>query len=774
MLFKLIINNKIIVAVIMTIIISITDLLAPLWYDVWVLFLIPLFFMFHSAKRPYIYSVIVTLLIVVGMFYPHPDSTSLMHAALNRITGIFGGWGVSVLLMRLKRLQVAQKKASDELEKRVEDRGVELSQANSSLEKKNEQRILAEESLRVSENLLRVVLDSTADGILAVDTKGKTILTNKRFSDLWCIPKSLIESGDDNLMLTFVLDQLVDPDCFLQKIKMLYQTNRIDNDVLIFKDGRVFERHTTPMLQEGSIIGRVWSFRDITKQRHADEMLRRLEEEQRTTLNTVTVGICRVKNRKVQWVNPAYNKMFGYESEESIGKDTEIFYVDQENYRSVGENGYATLTKGQIYNTEMQMKKKDGNRLWCHITGKAIDSANLAEGSIWMLQDISEKKRAEEERIRIQKLESVGILAGGIAHDFNNLLTGIIGNLAIARMRLPMDSKVHNNLNEAEKGCKYAAGLSYRLLTFSKGGEPLQKAAVIQKVIRDSVSLSLSGSNVVPEFTLSEDLPPVLVDEGQIRQVFSNLSINAIDAMPRGGQFRVMGDQVLVVQDNKMELKAGTYVRIIFKDGGEGISPAIIGKIFDPYFTTKSMGSRKGQGLGLTICHSIMIKHGGSITVQSKPSQGATFTVYLPVAQTVNDAVLSVKEKPMDSTHASKRILIMDDEATVRDTLIDVLNHFGYDVYAVSDSKSAVDAYRSALEAKHSFELVILDLTIQGGPGGMETLTELRKIDPQVKAIVSSGYADDPTIKNYRSYGFTGAISKPYALETLNEVIATI
>jgi two-component system cell cycle sensor histidine kinase/response regulator CckA len=767
-------EKKIIVVVLTTTVICIIDLVTPLWYDVWVLYLIPLLFMFQSAKRPYRYSAIVTLLIVAGLFFPHSDNTSLMHAAANRITGIFGGWGVSVLLMQLKRLQLFQKQASDELEKRVEDRTVQLSQANSSLQKENGQRIRAEESLRVSEDRLRIVLDSTADGLLAADTNGKTILANKRFADLWHIPKHLIDSGDENSMLTFVLGQLVDPDNFLRKVKMLYGTTNIDNDILLFKDGRVFERYSAPMIHEGSVIGRVWSFRDVTRQRRVNEMLRRLGGEHRTTLNTVTVGISRVKNRKVQWSNPAYNNMFGYKAEEIMGKDTDFFYADQEDYHRVGKQGYTTLAKGDIYNTEVQMKKKDGTRFWCHITGKAIDIANLAEGSIWILQDISERKRAEEEHIRTQKLESVGILAGGIAHDFNNLLTGILGNLAIARMRLPVDSTVQKPLIQAEKGCEHAAELSHRLVTFSKSSDPIQKTALIQNVVRDTVLLSLSGSNVVPEFTMPDDLPPVLIDEGQIRQVFNILAINAVDAMPNGGQFRVKAEQVSVVQENKLELKSGTYVRITCEDEGEGIPPAFIGKIFDPYFTTKSVGSRKGQGLGLAICHSIIKKHDGAIMVESKPDQGAKFMVYLPVDQTTNKALQTAGEKPMGFSHAPKRILVMDDEAMVSDTLIEGLSSFGYEVYAVPDSKGAVEAYQSAFKTKHSFDVVILDLTIHGGPGGRETIVELQKIDPEVKAIVASGYGDDPVMKNYRYYGFSGTISKPFTLETLNQVIATV
>jgi PAS domain S-box-containing protein len=710
------------------------------------------------------------------MFCPHSDSNStpLIHAAATRVTGIVGGWGVAFLLMQLSRLQAAQKQAREDLQKRVEERTAELSEAYISLQKENERRILVEESLRISEDRLRVVLESTADGILAVDTSGRTLLANRRFADLWRIPKHLIDRGNENSMLTFSLDQLIDPSGFLLKIHMLRGTNKLDQDLLFFKDGRVFERYSAPMIKGESVIGRVWSYRDITEQRRVHELLTRLEEEQRIILNTVTVGISRIKDRKMQWSNPPLAHMFGYETKEIFGKNPEILYAYQDDYQRVGKEGYDCIAKGDIFTSEVQMKRKDGTQFWCLVSGKAIDTANLSEGSLWIFQDISERRHAEQVQIRAQKLESVGIFAGGIAHDFNNLITGITGNLAIARRRLPKESKIQNNLQSAEKGCHHAAELSHRLLTFSKGGEPLQQASVIQNVIRDTVVLSLSGSNVVPEFTLPYDLPLVLADEGQIRQVFSNLSINAIDAMQSGGQFRVSAEQVSVEQGDIVELKSGTYVKVTFEDQGEGIPPAIIGKVFDPYFTTKTKGSKKGQGLGLAICHSIVKKHGGAITVESEPGQGTKFSVFLPIAETIKDVVKPAEKKPADVLPVPKRILVMDDEEMVRETLIEVLCDDGYEVCAVSDSKSAIEEYRSALEEKRSFDVAILDLTIQGGMGGVETLSELRKIDSHVKAIVSSGYADNAVIKNYQAYGFSGAIRKPYSFEDLLQVLDTV
>jgi nitrogen-specific signal transduction histidine kinase/CheY-like chemotaxis protein len=403
------------------------------------------------------------------------------------------------------------------------------------------------------------------------------------------------------------------------------------------------------------------------------------------------------------------------------------------------------------------------------------DASGRIVSVIVTITDITDRFRTDEQVRNAQKLESVGILAGGIAHDFNNLLAGILGSVSLARMTVAPGSKTDSLLQTAEEACSHATELSHRLLTFAKGGSPHKKVTTIREILRDAVMLALSGSNVSLKVSFADKLMPVDVDENQMRQVFNNLAINAKEAMPHGGTLIVNARNVELAERQRPGLAAGHFVRIDFHDTGSGIPPENIGRIFDPYFTTKALSARKGQGLGLTICHSIIQKHGGSIDAESVPGQGTTFTIHLPTAK---KAAPPPAPRPAGARvlrpASRKRVMIMDDDETIRLILPEMLEHLGFDVTAVPDSTSALSAYRTAKEAGSPYALTILDLTIPGGKGGMETLSELKHVDPDVVAVISTGYADDPIVTNFAEHGFAGAIAKPYSMDRLSEMLGTI
>jgi signal transduction histidine kinase/CheY-like chemotaxis protein len=380
------------------------------------------------------------------------------------------------------------------------------------------------------------------------------------------------------------------------------------------------------------------------------------------------------------------------------------------------------------------------------------------------VRNITEQRRLEEELQKTQKLESLGVLAGGIAHDFNNLLTGILGNISMARKTIDPLSKAVRRLDEAEKAVARSQDLVEQLMTFSRGGAPVKKTASIEQIVRDSAAFALRGSNVKCEFAVVGDLWPVEVDEGQMNQVIHNLMINADQAMGSTGVVEVRIDNQAVAPQSEMSLKEGRYIRICIKDHGAGIPDTHIHKIFDPYFTTKA----HGNGLGLAAVYSIIKNHEGFIGVHSKEGDGTLFFVYLPSSE--SGMPQAVESNPAAQPGSSK-ILVMDDEELIREVATDILDYLGYTAVACSDGKAAIELYQEAAAVGEPFAAVLMDLTIPGGMGGKETIQRLMAIDPNVVGVVSSGYCSDPILSNYRQYGFSGIVEKPYSPDALAKVL---
>jgi two-component system cell cycle sensor histidine kinase/response regulator CckA len=377
-------------------------------------------------------------------------------------------------------------------------------------------------------------------------------------------------------------------------------------------------------------------------------------------------------------------------------------------------------------------------------------------------QDITVRKRLEEDLLRAQKLESVGLLAGGIAHDFNNILTIIMGNISLAKTDLARGDDPSELLTEAERASKRAQTLTRQLLTFAKGGAPLKETASIKDILKESSSFVLRGSKSGCEFSLAEDLWPAEVDVGQISQVINNIVINANQAMPKGGIIQIVAENLIIDNGQGLPVKAGKYVRISIKDQGVGIAEKHLLNIFDPYFTTK----QEGSGLGLATTYSIIRKHDGHITVESKLGEGTTFHIYLPAS----DKAVPEKEE-IKLIKGQGRILVMDDEVALKRMIGRMLRKLGYESEFAKDGAEAIEMYKGAMESRMPYDAVILDLTIPGGMGGKEAIKELLEIDPEVKAIVSSGYSDDQVLSNFREYGFKGMMPKPFESLSLGKVL---
>ena len=531
---------------------------------------------------------------------------------------------------------------------------------------------------------------------------------------------------------------------------------------------RQYDAVATPIHDNNGNVNRVVTvFSDITERLRSEAALRESEKRLRNLFENTTNLILIVNaDGQIEYVNQACCNTLRYEQEELYALAIQDIIAPQEQDAARCQLSAILNGNGQDFiNTVLQTK--DG--VLVEVEGSTncqmTDDKPVAFRAI--LRDVTIKHRLEQEMGRIQKLESVGILAGGIAHDFNNLLTGILSNITLARFDLPANNKANGRLLETEKAVLRAQSLTQQLLTFSKGGMPVVQDVTITSLLHDSVQFSLSGSNVKSVFSIPNDLWQVKADPGQLDQVIQNLVINSDQAMPKGGEIQVTCKNMTVSWDDPLSLAAGSYVCITIVDQGQGIPSNIQQKIFDPYFTTKE----DGIGLGLSTSHAIIQKHQGHITVQSEVGFGTTFQVYLPAV---------CRQAEPSETHeetfasGSARILVMDDEEMIRKTTAELLTFSGYEVEIAADGEEAVTLYRQAMAAGAPYQVVIMDLTVPAGMGGVDTMAALQQLDPKVNGISTSGYYNDPVMANYADYGFKAVLPKPCKISAMVKTIQSL
>ncbi len=629
----------------------------------------------------------------------------------------------------------------------------------------------AEEALKSSEENFRNSLDLSPLGIRIVTEEGELLYANRAILDMHGFD-SIEELKATPAKKRYTPESYAE---YLQRKEKRQRGERHPSQYeasIVCKDGEI--RHLLVFRKEV-----LWNgtrqvqlmHEDITERKRAEEKTRESEEKFRSIVENSSDQIFMLdKDCKFLSINRTAADLSRKSPQEMIGMSIlEVFPEDtaarfSKNIKTVFDTGKSMLIEEmmlvqgrEFYNSTSLYPIKDNRGSVIAVTG--------------IVRDITDRKRLEEERARAEKLESVGTLAGGIAHDFNNYLTAILGNIQLATMYAEAGKagEVRGLLLEAEKASMRAKNLTQQLLTFSRGGAPVKKAISAAKVIEEAAGLALSGSRAKSVFSPPDDLWAVEADEGQIIQVVSNIVINADQAMPQGGTINISARNTVVGTGSALPLTEGRYVEISIEDHGIGIPQEHLGRIFDPYFTTK----QKGRGLGLPTAYSIVKNHGGHITVESELGVGTTFHIYLPaLKKRIPKGGKQASVQP--SLLAQGKILVMDDQEDIREMLREMLGLIGYEVEVATDGAEAIEAYRRAMESSQSFDAVILDLTVPGGMGGKEAVKKLLEIDPGVKAIVSSGYANDPVMADLKKYGFKALVAKPYDLKEMQEVLRRV
>ncbi len=547
---------------------------------------------------------------------------------------------------------------------------------------------------------------------------------------------------------------------------------------IVLPDGqtRWIEHRCKPVVDAGGQpLGLRGSYQDIHTRRLAEEALAQEKERLAVTLRSIGDGVIATDlEQRVVLLNSVAERLTGWTMAEAEGRPiSEVFrIVNSETGLPVENPAAMALASGRIVElaNHTSLLGRDGRSYVIADSGSPIrDRESRVIGAVLVFRDITVQERAEEELARVQKVESLAVLAGGIAHDFNNLLAAIVGNISYARAAVAGRPEVAEALADAEGASLRARALTQQLLTFARGGAPVKMQVDLAKLVEEAARFAAHGSGTACQFELSPGLEAV-VDEGQIGQVVQNLVLNGIQAMASAGNLRIAGEPCALPAENPFALQPGRYVCLTVKDQGPGIPPEVLPRIFDPFFTTKV----DGNGLGLSICHSIVRKHEGHIEVSSRPRAGTTFRVYLPASRAAEEKRGAVATSESPAAAGRRRLLVMDDEEAIRTLVARALRPLDYEVVDARDGQEALTRYAEAKAEGRPFAGVLMDLTIPGAMGGKEAIARLRALDPDVVAIVSSGYSTDPVMAHHVEYGFRGVLVKPYLVEDLREVLTRL
>lgn len=616
---------------------------------------------------------------------------------------------------------------------------------------------------------LDAIISSVAEGVVIYNNYGKIVRLNETAREIapyFAMDYEIPDQEHSQELNIFKADGTT------YEIKEVPLFRALQGEVI--RDEEIFLKEAGPGIwllnsmapirdNNGNLTGVVHTFTDITvRNRKTEEILASERKLLKITLDSLAEGVITIDSEGiVVFINESAAALIGYHPDEAIGKSIDkVFYVINNQ-------------------TSEPIILKASDRIFDNlvlVTGELVEipiTVNMSSiksnegkviGMVIVFQDITERQRTEQELLKTEKLQSLGILAGGIAHDFNNILAAILANIQLAIYKLEKNEDIRTYLSNTMDTARKASDLTKQLLTFSRGGAPVKKDALLIDLIKDTTEFALRGAKTVAKFAISDNLWVVSVDEGQISQVLHNLVINAKQAMPKGGVIMIGAENITIEEDNSFQ--SGCYVKITVRDQGLGIPKEDLGKVFDPFFTTK----KDGNGLGLATSYSIITRHNGYLEVESREGEGTTFYIYLPALNKAVEKEEAQKEVATASSHSLK-ILLMDDNVQILNAVGEMLENSGNRVVLTTDGSEVIEYYQAAQKLNEPFDVVIMDLTVPGGLGGQEVIAHLRDFDPNIKAIVSSGYANDPIIAEYEKFGFCGFVIKPYRFDELNQVL---
>lgn len=637
------------------------------------------------------------------------------------------------------------------------------------------ERKIAEEKLRESERNYRDVFNAANDAIVIYDMRGGNIVDVNHAMLKICGFSTREEA------LLAKIDFFV-PDIYPYTMENALEKLRLTEEVgpQVF-EWRIRNRPSQKLLWvevsmiKSNLSGKnriIASVRDITERKEAEEKIKQLASLHQTILDTVTVGLVFIKDRKTQWTNSVWAKMFGYAPAEIIGKETSIYYATEEIYKKVGSEGYAKLAKGETYTTELQGKRKDGSLFWCSLVGKAINPHTLSEGSIWMAQDITERKKLEDQLSQIQRIESIGRLAGGVAHDFNNMLGIIIGCTGMALQDVSSDQPLYGYLQDIMKAAEKSADLTHQLLAFARKQPIAPKTLDLNETLAGMLKMlrSLIGENIELIWKPAQEVWPIRMDPSQLDQILTNLCVNARDAITDVGKITIETGNATIDEaycSYNPESIPGDYVILSVSDNGCGMDKKIMDKLFEPFFTTKGIG--KGTGLGLATVYGNIKQNNGFINVYSEPGVGTTFKIFLPRQISTPEPVLQ-ESHTLPVVQGHETILLVEDEPAILAMASLMLKKFGYQVLAVSKPDTAI---RIAKERKGEIHLLITDV-IMPGMNGRILAKNITSIYPGIKCLFMSGYTNDVIAHHGVLDEGVHFIQKPFSMQALARKILEV